>query len=346
MHSNPLWSESELGTHIPNVGRRLAVRCTLIILVEAVLVAAAIWLSGNVILTPDLVNQREPVAAQMALLAGGLFLAFKWLVIARTFEAMSDVRISGSTSVAAILGTGIVIALVFQPHLPRLLDLSLNGVLGFALLVATTVVIDDLGARHLRQQGVRPLRARAKHVALLGRAGQCRAVADYLAVSASGIGVVGIFEPPPAGQPRAQSAEALNRLIALVRDRVVDEVIVVFSGVDDHELVPLVARLAVCPIDISVWPGQIGIAVASVACGVHASCLPLVRQPIQGWGAIGKRAIDLSLALVGLVWLFPLLVMVAIAVKLESPGPIFFRQWRAGFNQNSLPNLEVSDDAQ
>ena len=45
-----------------------------------------------------------------------------------------------------------------------------------------------------------------------------------------------------------------------------------------------------------------------------------------------KRALDLVGALVGLMALSPLLITAAIAIKLESPGPIFFRQSRVGRN--------------
>src|SRR5215475_14227448 len=43
-----------------------------------------------------------------------------------------------------------------------------------------------------------------------------------------------------------------------------------------------------------------------------------------------KRAFDISVSLTGLILLFPLLVLVAGAIKLDSPGPAFFRQRRIG----------------
>ncbi|OZI72178.1 sugar transferase [Bordetella genomosp. 12] len=43
-----------------------------------------------------------------------------------------------------------------------------------------------------------------------------------------------------------------------------------------------------------------------------------------------KRAFDLICALLGLLLLSPLLLLVAIAIKLDSPGPVFFRQERIG----------------
>jgi lipopolysaccharide/colanic/teichoic acid biosynthesis glycosyltransferase len=44
----------------------------------------------------------------------------------------------------------------------------------------------------------------------------------------------------------------------------------------------------------------------------------------------GKRLLDLSVAAVGLLVTAPLLLLIALAVRLESPGPVLFRQRRVG----------------
>ena len=45
-----------------------------------------------------------------------------------------------------------------------------------------------------------------------------------------------------------------------------------------------------------------------------------------------KRLFDVAFALIGLVGLLPLFLAVAAVVALDSPGPVFFRQWRGGQN--------------
>ncbi|MBN9308271.1 MAG: sugar transferase, partial [Devosia sp.] len=45
-----------------------------------------------------------------------------------------------------------------------------------------------------------------------------------------------------------------------------------------------------------------------------------------------KRALDLAVAGLGLLLVAPLLVVVALLIKLDSPGPVIFRQERRGFN--------------
>jgi Undecaprenyl-phosphate glucose phosphotransferase len=54
--------------------------------------------------------------------------------------------------------------------------------------------------------------------------------------------------------------------------------------------------------------------------------------PIGGWDRWVKRCADLAISLLGLVIVSPLLLMTAIAIKLESRGPIFFKQIREGIN--------------
>jgi polysaccharide biosynthesis protein PslA len=57
-----------------------------------------------------------------------------------------------------------------------------------------------------------------------------------------------------------------------------------------------------------------------------------LEQPIHGWSLWGKRAEDVIVAALGLLIASPLLLAVAAAIKLESPGPVFFYQQRVGFN--------------
>ena len=57
-----------------------------------------------------------------------------------------------------------------------------------------------------------------------------------------------------------------------------------------------------------------------------------------------KRAFDLFAATLGLLALAPLFAIVAIAIKVESRGPVFFRQVRRGRERLDLPDLQVPHD--
>jgi len=56
----------------------------------------------------------------------------------------------------------------------------------------------------------------------------------------------------------------------------------------------------------------------------------VTETPEQGWNAVIKRAFDLVFAALGLVLLSPLLLVLAIWVKLDSPGPVVYAQERVG----------------
>ncbi len=56
----------------------------------------------------------------------------------------------------------------------------------------------------------------------------------------------------------------------------------------------------------------------------------LWRSPHDSVAGAMKRVIDLAGSLIGLLFLAPLLLVVALLIKLESPGPVLFRQWRFG----------------
>ncbi len=59
----------------------------------------------------------------------------------------------------------------------------------------------------------------------------------------------------------------------------------------------------------------------------------LVRAPLSNVDTFAKRTMDIIVASVALVLLLPVLVILAILIKLDTRGPVFFRQLRHGFNQ-------------
>lgn len=62
----------------------------------------------------------------------------------------------------------------------------------------------------------------------------------------------------------------------------------------------------------------------------------LLRTPLDGWGRIAKRTIDIIGALVGLLVFGPLLLLTAVIIKLTSPGPVLYHQVRVGRNKQSF----------
>lgn len=80
----------------------------------------------------------------------------------------------------------------------------------------------------------------------------------------------------------------------------------------------------------------------------------LSAKPLTGWVAVVKATEDMIIATCGLLLLAPLMVSVAFAIKLESEGPVLFRQRRFGFNNQIIEiykfrtmfNEQRDDDAE
>jgi Undecaprenyl-phosphate glucose phosphotransferase len=71
--------------------------------------------------------------------------------------------------------------------------------------------------------------------------------------------------------------------------------------------------------------------------------LPVIglrESPHFGLNVVIKRAMDMALSLAGLIVLSPVLVLLAVLVKVTSPGPVFYRQERCGLNGRSFKMLK------
>ncbi len=63
--------------------------------------------------------------------------------------------------------------------------------------------------------------------------------------------------------------------------------------------------------------------------------LPIINiqdTPLQGWGKILKRVLDIFLASIVMILLSPLMLIIAVLIKITSRGPIFYQQKRMGFD--------------
>src|SRR5262249_62037207 len=64
--------------------------------------------------------------------------------------------------------------------------------------------------------------------------------------------------------------------------------------------------------------------------------LQVKLKPIGEWGSLLKLAFDYVAGAVSLIAFAPLMLLIALAIKIDSPGPIFFCQRRHGFNHRVI----------
>jgi Undecaprenyl-phosphate glucose phosphotransferase len=133
----------------------------------------------------------------------------------------------------------------------------------------------------------------------------------------------------------------LDALVEYAHNNPVDDVIVTLPWSADERLLAIISRLRELPVNIHLGSDLVGFRFPSRASYSYFGGVPMVQvvnKPLSGWNPAFKALEDLLLAIVILVLFSPVLLLVAIAVKLESPGPIFYRQKRYGFN-NQVFNI-------
>ena len=91
---------------------------------------------------------------------------------------------------------------------------------------------------------------------------------------------------------------------------------------------------------LEIVPVRVGIAVPLAGSPVGFAVTRVHEEPLGAADRAIKRLTDIVVALAMLVFLGPLMLLVALAVKLETPGPVFFRQVRRGYNNRRFDALK------
>jgi putative colanic acid biosysnthesis UDP-glucose lipid carrier transferase len=139
--------------------------------------------------------------------------------------------------------------------------------------------------------------------------------------------------PAPTADPGLRE-RAVTSVIEYVRGSDVEEIVVGANPDRWSDLRTLVAELRVLPFPVSFVPLGAASEIFRRPCRElgNAICVELQRGLLTSFEHAAKRSIDLVLAGMALTVLLPLLTIVALAIKLDSPGPVLFRQQRCGFN--------------
>jgi exopolysaccharide biosynthesis polyprenyl glycosylphosphotransferase len=130
----------------------------------------------------------------------------------------------------------------------------------------------------------------------------------------------------------AFTPKRLAEIRKLVRSLEIHRAIVAPGEVDGGDMLELVCALNAAGVRVSVLPRLLEVMGSSVEFDdLHGmTVMGLRRFSLTRSTQMVKRAFDLTAATVGLVLCLPLLIAIAVAIKLDSRGPVLFRQLRVG----------------
>jgi exopolysaccharide biosynthesis polyprenyl glycosylphosphotransferase len=153
--------------------------------------------------------------------------------------------------------------------------------------------------------------------------------------------------------------ENLDRIIV---DNHVEEAIIALDEPDEHKLFSYINTLYRHNIDIKFTPRLYEILTGSARIGAFGTqplvCITNLSMP--DWQVCTKRFFDIAVSVLALLALLPVFIYVAIAIKLDSDGPVFYLQERTGYlgkpfniikfrsmyngSENGIPRLSSPDD--
>jgi putative colanic acid biosynthesis UDP-glucose lipid carrier transferase len=146
-----------------------------------------------------------------------------------------------------------------------------------------------------------------------------------------GYHAVAHFDMPEAG---TRADEIIERVISLCRTSAVQEVMLFVDPERMSNVRWVARRLRVLPLPITLVPfGTLAQLFQRARYDIGDTvAIELQRAALSPTEQAIKRVMDIVLSLLGLIILSPILLAVAVAIRLDSPGPALFRQTRHGFN--------------
>jgi len=133
------------------------------------------------------------------------------------------------------------------------------------------------------------------------------------------------------GLPVLGSVDDIPELIV---EHEIEEVIIGRPELSHQEVLAIISRCERGQVGIKIFPDLFQIIATELSIG-DLGGLPLLNVrdiALRGWRLTLKRAVDVVGSGVGLIILSPFLVLIAVAIKLDSPGPVFYAQERMGLD--------------
>jgi Undecaprenyl-phosphate glucose phosphotransferase len=240
-------------------------------------------------------------------------------------------HVSQALAIAAILAT--MASLVFNP-LDARSALALMGASGLvvALHAGWWKMIDNA-----RRHGLL-----TPNVVIVGATANAQRLIEA-AMRTGEVNVLGLFDDRLRRAPvNILGVPLLGDTDALLHHRLapyIDRVVIAITASAEARVNELVEKLGVLPHPLNLFvdggtPDEDDATLARIAAGAE--------HPLSGWSdlrrrrVLAKRILDLTLAVIGLAVASPIMLGIALAVKLDSPGPVFFRQRRHGFNNEEF----------
>ncbi len=209
---------------------------------------------------------------------------------------------------------------------------------GFGLMIMTRVM-----TARLVNQWIRDGRLERRAVIVGGGQSAEELIHSLESQKNSDIRICGIFDDraddrSPAvikGYPKLGN---VADLVEFGRITMLDMLIVTIPLKAENRVLELLRKLWVLPVDIhlSAHADKLRFRPRSYTYVGSVPMLAIFDKPLADWDAVAKRVFDIVFGTIAIILTFPIMIGAAIAIRLDSPGPILFKQKRYGFNNEVI----------
>jgi putative colanic acid biosysnthesis UDP-glucose lipid carrier transferase len=182
----------------------------------------------------------------------------------------------------------------------------------------------------------------ARNVAIIGSGEQVDELLSFTKrEKRTFVNVVGVFGGVTHDTDTNEGSlnDEVRRLMDFVRSDSVDDVIVALPWAQTGEISRVMEQLRELPVNVFLATDLVGFRLPMRTPPNYFESMPVYLvsgKPLTGWDLVIKGIEDYVLSLLLLIVLSPLLLLVALLVKLDSPGPVIFKQKRLGFNNKEF----------
>ncbi len=274
-----------------------------------------------------------------------LTLAFLCLVTMRSFKLYEPkyLATAASSTIFSFL-IALVAGLALQSLL-RILGIGFSGLWSVQWLMVCGVYFSV--SRILVQLWARPKLKAGRFRRRIAVVGGGKAAEEAIAILENSrnldVEIIGLFDDrydnrSPESIRKHRKLGRIAELADFARNQRVDLIIVAIPMTAEQRLLQILDRLWELPVDIriSAAASQLKFSRGSYAYLGDLPLLSVFDRPLSGWSQFLKDALDKIIALVAIICLSPVMAGVALAVKLESKGPVIFKQKRFGFNNELI----------
>jgi Undecaprenyl-phosphate glucose phosphotransferase len=184
-------------------------------------------------------------------------------------------------------------------------------------------------------------------IAVYGSGVVANRIADHIGRQTNDLRLVGIFDDRAgaradvSGEPAARVNGSFDALMAIGRRGDVDQVIIALPPAAEHRTADIARRLEQLPVSLHIVTHLASDYIQQNSTHLVSSLGPvglldIKKKPLSDWGRHVKAAEDLIVASIILTLILPVMAVIALAVKFDSPGPVFFRQRRHGLNRRVI----------